>query len=152
MQFVLHETGFDAVETRLLRFERTVVNMRPVLERIGARLEGEIEKNFARESAAGKSWAPLAASTLARKRALGYPEDILVATGALKRSLREGGANNIHQVGRDFVRVGTTDEKAAFHQKGTSKMPARPFAVVSKDFRRETVKRMQRWIVEGELR
>lgn len=153
MEFATEVTGMEAVRTRMLRFENVAVHMEPVLQRIAMRIEGEIEKQFATEGAhAGSKWAPLAKTTLARKKALGFPSDILVATGDLKRSWRKGGIGNIFDVTPDMVRVGSLDKKTKFHQKGTSKMPARPMAVLTPQFRREAVKRMQWWIVEGKLK
>lgn len=62
------------------------------------------------------NWKPLAASTLARKSA----DTPLLETGEMRESIE-------HTVLGHTAYVGTDDEKAAFHEFGTSKIPARPF-------------------------
>jgi HK97 gp10 family phage protein len=62
-------------------------------------------------------WPPLAESTLARKAA----DTPLLETGELRDSIR-------HTVESPKTGwVGTNDEKAAWHEFGTSRIPARPF-------------------------
>jgi len=71
----------------------------------------------------GSPWAQLAPSTVARK---GHSR-ILFETGALMESLVSvGGENNIAESFPRGLVFGTSDEKALFHQNGTSRMPARP--------------------------
>ena len=71
----------------------------------------------------GSKWAELRPSTIARK---GH-DRILFETGALRDSLVSvGGPNNIAEAFPRGLVFGTSDEKALFHQDGTSRMPARP--------------------------
>lgn len=91
----------------------------------------EHREHFAQEKdAGGNSWAPLAQSTIDRK---GH-DTILVEHGDLERSLTAiGGAGNIAAVTGQGLLFGTSDEKAGFHQAGTSRMPARPPVGISEE-------------------
>ena len=85
---------------------------------------------FASETdSSGQAWAPLAASTIAKK---GH-DIILVETGALRASLVGVTGDSIRDAGADFGVFGTSDPKAMFHQEGTSRMPARPPVGVSEE-------------------
>lgn len=158
MWFEYKVYGEKSVTHNLERFGDRATDMRPVLEMIAMRFHGEAEMQFASEgSHAGTPWDPLSAWRLAQKRLLGYPDDILVATGALRKSLtRENAEGSIDEVTRDSLHFGTTIPYAWRHQKGehenpNRKLPKRPVLVVTREFEREIVKRLQRFLVEGEV-
>ena len=66
------------------------------------------------------AWAPLADSTEASKAAKGYPAGApLLASGAMRRDIG-------HVIEGHEAVIGSPDEKAVFHEFGTSKMPPRP--------------------------
>lgn len=96
----------------------------------------------------GVAWAPLAPSTIkarfsrdmggrtAEARAAGFSPDatILIDTGAMKSSVVfQGNADHVERIGPVLLEMGTKDEKAAIHQFGTGKIPARPFVGFSTD-------------------
>lgn len=66
-------------------------------------------------------WPPLAASTLARKSA----DTPLLETGGLRNSIQHG------IVDHNTVEVGSNDQKAVWHELGTTKAPPRSFLVSS---------------------
>lgn len=73
------------------------------------------------------TWAPLAPSTIERKRAArqglhNNPASILYAIGAMRASI--GFKVNASQLS---VTVGSNSPYAIYHELGTSRMPARPF-------------------------
>ena len=71
----------------------------------------------------GRSWPPLAQSTIVKK---GH-DQILVDTGALRKSLVDiDDSFNIHEIQPRELIFGTSDPKALYHQEGTGRMPARP--------------------------
>jgi HK97 gp10 family phage protein len=61
-------------------------------------------------------WPPLAASTVARKGA----DTPLLETGEMRDSIE-------HTVGHDEARIGSNNDKALWHELGTSRIPPRPF-------------------------
>ena len=77
-------------------------------------------------------FAPLAASTIARKRAKGQFGPILVATGKMLESLNPGADGNVMDIdgAAGTGEFGTDIPYAHWHQEGTTKMPRRPFAVL----------------------
>lgn len=85
------------------------------------------------QSGGSGTWPPLSPKYAARKlKAIGH-NAILVYTGELFWSLTPGEPNNIRFPLPDGIVVGTDDPKAAFHQYGTEKMPARPILVDPSD-------------------
>lgn len=82
-----------------------------------------IKAQFDSEGGTGKSgkWAPLTPKYAAIK-AKKYPGgSILVATGAMRSSLTSGGANSIYEETAQELTIGTSDPKAAYHQRGKKK-------------------------------
>lgn len=96
-----------------------MVDVRPLKrELLAVLVEGE-RRMWARPR--GSRWAPLAESTIERKRRQGMPPQILVATGRLRDSLiNEDAAGAIREAGPDYVRFGTTVVEAKFQVKGTA--------------------------------
>lgn len=62
------------------------------------------------------NWTPLAESTLARKAS----DTPLLETGEMRESIT-------HTVQDHTAYIGTDNEKAIYHELGTSRIPARPF-------------------------
>ena len=90
----------------------------------------------------GVAWAPLAPATIKRRFSRdmgGNPrggisagftpdETILIDTGAMKSStVFKGNRDHVETIGPALLEWGTKDEKAAIHQFGAGKIPARPF-------------------------
>jgi hypothetical protein len=71
---------------------------------------------------------------------------LLVATGALRASLSDTSAG---EVAFDRLRFGTTVPYAAYHQFGTSRMPARPILGISPTLAREFLDRLGLVLSEG---
>lgn len=134
--FELH--GFERLTTALKRMAEAVgeQGMDPVLVDIGIVAEAAIARAFRDQrapeivadlghaaEAAGRPWAPLAESTLHRRRDEGEDAQILRDTGRLASSIGQ-------RVSRLEVSVGTGVRYGAPHQTGTvksDKLPARPF-------------------------
>ncbi len=89
-----------------------------VLEAGSAAVVAEGTRAFRDASARPAPWAPLAASTLKRKKGRG---NVLIENGALAQSIAAGPASD------ERVEVGTDRPYAPFLQYGTKRMPARPF-------------------------
>lgn len=112
-----------AVDAALASVQRNVGNLQPAWDMIGQDLWASVMDNFSSEGRPTK-WAPLAASTLARKARKGQAgKKILNATGTLNQEIG-------WKPDSRGVDVGTMVKYAAYHQDGTRRIPARPFLVL----------------------
>jgi phage gpG-like protein len=90
------------------------------------KLEQLETEQFDSEGARGSGgWAPLAPATVAEKARRGLDPRILHATGRLRASLTARGGDAIRESHPDEMRFGTDVPYAAFHQRGTARMPRR---------------------------
>lgn len=102
-------------------------------DEVGPALRERVDLNFALEqTAGGDPWAPLAASTVARK---GH-DKILSDTQRMKQAATRRAGDSIEVVQPNELIIGV--QAGAFpaeyplkHETGTSKMPARPFMNVN---------------------
>lgn len=85
-------------------------------------MKNSIQQNFDAQGRPEK-WQPLSPKYAAWKQKKGYSPDILILTGALRRSI------NISATARE-ARVFTGMKYGPIHQVGGSQIPARPFMVV----------------------
>lgn len=91
-----------------------------------------------RFDAEGPGWAPLAPSTLKRKKG----GQILVETGKLKASVTRR-PFGVERIGSQDAEFGSNDPIGFYHQHGTPKMPARPVVKLTQSDRNRWVKYMQ---------
>lgn len=104
---------------RLENLTRRVSRLEVPFRKFGSYWINETEKQFdSQTDPSGKPWAALKPATLEQKRRLGYPDDILTRTGALRKSLGFSAKGKSLEVYSD-------SEYGQFHQYGTSKMPKR---------------------------
>ena len=112
--------GIDQVRRELDRIDKRISNTAPFWRSIAIPIiKNKLRDIFLQE---GPGWAPLAQSTERSRRYPGLP--ILEQTGALQASLVD---HPIVQVSGDKLLYGTNNPYAPFHERGTSRMPARPF-------------------------
>lgn len=148
MQIEIGVSGDVQVSRQILRVGDRELHAQPAFHAIADQLYGWEAEQFASEGEfASGGWAPLAARTRAHK----LVDRILFETGALARSLTHRGGDNVLVVNDDWMAFGTTDAKAGFHQRGTSRMPRRRPLELNEQMRQTVVKVLQRWIVLGEL-
>jgi phage gpG-like protein len=140
-----YSLNLESVEKALTEFQESLADQQPALAAIADDCREMIAEQFASQGGAeGTPWAPLAPSTLRRRRA---SPSILYATGALRRSLTEpGAAGHIEELEDQSLTLGTRLPYALYHQTGTRRLPARPIIVLSEV-------RAQRWteIVRREI-
>ena len=102
----------------------------------------------------GSPWKPLAPSTIRQKRALGYPLQPLVRTGAMKREflypaiMRSGKGSE--------ARYGTDDVIAAYQHHGTVRfgkahIPSRKIIRVTPRVRKDVKRILARYIIDGQV-
>ena len=146
---ITRQITFEKLDKRLreLADNCTPTRQRHILTRVGEDIEGGILRRFEAttapeiapggrraQRAQGKTWKPLAASTVERKRRAGRTQ-MLVWSGAMRDNIGHK-ITVTPKVCR--LEVGTTaySEKGApypvYIQAGTSKMPARPFIGVDR--------------------
>lgn len=142
--------GFDRARRQFREMRERAADVRPAWS---ALLDWWADRNITHFRNQGKRWKTpwkqLADVTLAEKLRLGYPPDILVRTGDLRRSLTARPLG-IERLRPHDMEAGTDVDYAPYHQDGTSKMPARKL-VNARQVRREGVatKALINWIVAG---
>jgi len=112
IEFILQQTG---------RFQEALLDLEPLWELVKPVAADVEEEQFG--SRGEGAWPALAASTLMRKEAGGWPSDPLVRTGDLKASLTDPG--RAADTGPRHMIYGTDVDYAQFHQEGTRRMPQR---------------------------
>lgn len=150
--------GEDLISRELLRFEARNLNAMPVFMAVIEDLKDMIGKQFGSEGQyASGGWAQLKDSTVESKIAGGYPTTILHRTLDLLRSfVDETHAGYVADARPYGFTYGSKNEYGKFHQTGFtapdgSAVPARPpveFREVDKVL---VMKRIQRYLVTGEL-
>lgn len=111
--------------------------------------EGE-QKQFETKGAYGVGgWQALAPTTIERKERGGYPMDILVRSGKLKRTLTGKTVGSIEEVRPLELRVGTEVPYAIFHQRSTRHMPARPVIKLPEEQKTRWHKIIHKWLVKA---
>jgi len=98
----------------------------------------------------GRQWAPLSPRYLGWKVARGLDPRRLHATGDMRASLT-GRPMAIEEYSDHRGRFGTNDEKAGFHQSGTSQMPARVIINVTEDLADDVNSALARYIFDERL-
>lgn len=131
------EINRDQVDRLLKQYGSKLRNLEKPLAGFGNYFLVETEKQFVTETdPEGNKWADLAPSTLAQKRRLGYPDDILTRTGKMRKSA-------IAIASAKTLVITMRSEYAIYHQEGTSKMPQRKILGMN-DKRREKLARLIR--------
>jgi len=132
----------------LSRFGAGVSDMRPAFHDI-ANLFWNIEKRqFDSEGAYGSGgWGALSPSYDAWKSHYFPGKPILQRTGRMMSSLIGMTSDTVKEINPKNFRIGTSVYYALFHQRGTSKMAARPVIQLTEADKREWVKVVQRWLV-----
>lgn len=123
-------------------FRDRLTDFTPLWERFASVLEGIETDRFDTEGHG--EWPELAPSTVREKTRLGFPLDILVRTGKLKKSLTERElAMRLTPLSMSW---GTDVEYAKYHQEGTTKMPQRKVLDIDVADRRRLEAAMVGWI------
>ena len=117
----------ETVTATLKEVEQRVDNPNPVLRLLVPSVRGIYAKLLESEGlyGGGQRWAPLRMATVVRKLRAGQPALTLFASGALWRSLVEGGKNSVTTVDADGLHVGSSNPILNFLRGGTKRMAAR---------------------------
>lgn len=119
---------------------------------VGDVIAGHMTKQFDTEGAHlnGRQWAPLSPRYLGWKIRAGLDPRRLHATGDMRAGL-VGRPMAIEEYGVHSARFGTNDEKAGFHQSGTSRMPQRVIINVTEDLADDVNSAIARYIFDERL-
>lgn len=121
-----------------------VSDLTPAWEQIAEDFRAEEEERFG-----GGEWAPLSPAYAAWKARHFPGKGILRRTGRLYESLTGESQDSVADIEPLRLTLGTRTPYAVFHQRGTSRMPARPVIDLSPGFRRTAVRRVQRHLAES---
>lgn len=132
------------------RFAEDVKDLSEPFREIVRQFKGIEQKQFNTEGGYGSGgWKPLAPSTVEHKEREGFSAKILVRTGLLMESLTGESPWTIAEVRPLELRLGTKLEYALLHQKGTSRMPARPVIDLTEKDKMDFMKTIQRYLVKN---
>lgn len=136
-QFIIDSDLPQAIDV-LLGVHHALGHIDEVLHGIGSTLKDSTRDRLATGKTApdGTPWQRLAPATLRQKGG-----DILIDTGQLHQSIA-------YEVIGDTLFVGTSKTYGAYHQFGTSKMPARPFLGLSFEDKNTLQNRLNEWLSE----
>lgn len=134
--------GGPEVEARLREMGNRAILTEPALLKILDVFRESERALFSR----GRSWAPNAGPTIARKGR----NDPLVMTGALEKSLTEAGdPNQLVEMNPDYLKFGSKLWYAHF-AIGTKHQPARTVVKLRPTDRAQTIAILREWILHGE--
>ena len=145
--------GEKQVKREILRPGKQAENLRPLFNNLADFFMDIEEGQFASQGVRGSGgWKPLEFETIRRKEKAGQDTRILRATNALYESLTKRGDPGQHlEINDDYMVFGSWLARGSYHQRGAGHLPRRrPIDFTATD-RRETVKRVQRWILRGNL-
>ncbi len=112
----------------LEKYKEHYTDFTPLLEELGIQAERLWVQIFGKEG--DPKWAPLAETTLRRRRQEGKGAKILRDEGTLFKALTSRhGAGSVYKITPVSLEIGTNLSYAAVHQHGsqTRKIPRRPF-------------------------
>ena len=148
------EGGTNAARRRLNGVQRRVDYPDAAWKKVGAYLSREVRKQFMTRGANfGTPWRPLAPSTRAEKRRLGYPPAPLVRTGVMRRTF-VGRPMQIEVYAGQVAFFGSASQVARWQHGGTFRngrrhIPPRPILKVTPRVRKDIVRILDRHIKKG---
>lgn len=133
----------------LSRFADDVKDLREPFREIVKQFHKIEKQQFDSEGGYGSGgWTPLSPATIEQKARVGFPDKILVRTGALRNSLvGETGESEI-EIRPLQMRKRVKLRYAIYHQTSTSRMPARPLIQLTEKDKMDFMKTIQRYLVK----
>lgn len=149
----LEAFGDKQISRTLLRFSDRAIRGVSLWNSLHQDLLNIEQVQFLTEGAHGSAgWPALADSTVREKARRNQPPWILRATETLFKSLTtRSGLGHIFEKGPDFMRFGSDIPYGIHHQFGTVNMPMRKPLELTELERIAIVKKVQRFIIYGEV-
>ncbi|HEU5046065.1 MAG TPA: hypothetical protein VFT75_18240 [Nocardioidaceae bacterium] len=155
MRVVIEAFGEREMSREILRITDRAIDPTPVFGVIYADFLRYEAALFDTEGAlADKPWAPLKPATVAYKQRKGLDPRILHATLTLRDSLTDPNSEDAKlEITPDSVFMGSDVPYGVYHQsRGPRKhLPRRPPVMLTSEVRVDWIKKLQRWLVRGEL-
>lgn len=149
-RFRLEIAGEVAMDRGIARFAESVADYRPIWPVIEDDFYAQVADQFKTEGAeGGDKWAPLTAEYAGWKEAHYPGRPILERTGDLMRSLTSPNDPNAVRIEeRKALTLGSRIPYAIYHQRGTSKMAARPEIQLPEAFKRSVMHHIHAYLVQ----
>lgn len=150
MRFTFEVAGVKEFDRAFNRVEGHISDLRPVWDRVEREFYRIERGQFDSEGSAGRSgkWKPLSRKYAKQKAQRYGVQPILRALGKMAASLTGKTSDTVLIKEKQDFGIGTRLFYAAFHQKGTDKMPAREPISFSDDSRRDLQKEIQKGLLE----
>lgn len=136
--------GMAALDRALIALDERIADLRPVAHGIAEEWYANVARTI--ESGNGGTYPALSAAYARRKEKQYGGQPILVASGAMARSLTSSnGTDSVYVETAEELTLGVTGKIGAIaraHQSGTSRMPPRPVYVVTEEFKARAAQRI----------
>lgn len=149
-RFSFEVQGKKEFDRAFNRVEEHIEDLRPVWPHVSREMFSIMDEQFKSEGAKGRSgqWKKLSAD-YAKWKSLNYPgQPILQRSGRLVAALTNKTGDTVLIEDKQEFGFGTSLFYAAFHQTGTSKMPAREIFSFSDESRTRLMKGVQKGLLE----
>lgn len=141
LRFTLVVDNEVQLDRALSRFGAAFTELKPFFNDMVTLLEESVARQFSSEGGNVGGWAPLSPRYAMWKAAAVGAKPILQLTGAMRKSFKAKKVTNSE------LHWGSTSRYAPFHQRGTSKMPARKIIHLASEDRRRALKELQKFVV-----
>jgi phage gpG-like protein len=148
LRFTFEVDGVRQLDRVLTRFGERASDMSPVFKEIAADFRRMEAEQFSSEgSRSGSPWAQLSPDYAAWK-AKNFPgKAILQLSGLLLESLTGNNPYSVEEISKTQMLVGTRVPYGIWHQRGTTRMPARRPIQLTEDDKMRWMKMLQLYLV-----
>jgi phage gpG-like protein len=153
VEFVFESFGEKLIARKIDRLGYRALTAKPAFEGIADRIRGYEKRLFDSEGASsGRPWEPLAASTVAHKAKAGLDPRILHATHRLRKSLTDAhDPEHLEIATNDSLVFGSLVPYGKYHARGSGHLPKRRPIQFNEAQKRRILKRLQLYLMTGEV-
>jgi hypothetical protein len=140
---IIFDPGTSVIDLQSIK--NRLMNMEPMILNMGVILSKHMIDKW------GTGWPPLSPATMLLKSRMGYPDEPLVRTGALKGAVESAEWQASRRGMSEFVGILEVPGYGRFHAEGTRFMPARDFTFIADDVESDIANAAEDWIFGGVL-